>query len=284
MIHIGAHVSIAGGVQTAPGRAMDLNATALGLFTKNQRQWASRPLTKDEIAGFREGLGRTGIAPEHVVIHASYLINIGNPDAAKRARSLDALVDECVRAEQLGLSLVNFHPGSGMGEITDEQTIELIAEGCRIVLDRTHSAVLVLEATAGQGAHVGHRFAHLAAIIRAAGEPQRMGVCIDSCHIFAAGYDVRSPQAYAAVMEEFAAEVGLDRLVAIHLNDAKTELGSRTDRHELIGEGLIGLEGLRNFICDRRLQRLPFILETPDPERWKDEIAMLAAEAAGRSR
>ena len=284
MIHIGAHVSIAGGVQTAPGRAMELNATALGLFTKNQRQWASRPLAEDEIAAFREGLDHSGIAPEHVVIHASYLINIGNPDPAKRERSLNGLVDECVRAEQLGLSLVNFHPGSGMGEITDEQCIELIAEGCRTVLDRTQTAVLVLEATAGQGAHVGHRFAHLAAIIRAAGEPQRMGVCIDSCHIFAAGYDVRSPQAYAAVMEECAAEVGLDRLVAIHLNDAKTELGSRTDRHELIGEGLIGMQGLRNFVCDPRLQHLPFILETPDPDRWKDEIAMLAAEAAGRTR
>ena len=275
MIYVGPHVSIAGGVQTAPHRAVDLGATALGLFTKNQRQWASKPLLPDEITAFRGGLEEAGISAAHAVIHGSYLINIGNPDPQKRRKSLDGLLDECNRAEQLGLSLVNFHPGSGMGDLDDDETLSLIAEGCRSILDRTSSAVLVLEATAGQGSHVGHRFAHLGQIIERTGSPRRMGVCIDSCHIFAAGYDVRSAQAYARTMDEFEREVGLDRLVAIHLNDAKVALGSRRDRHELIGEGAIGLAGLANFVRDSRLAHLPFVLETPVPDRWKQEIELL---------
>ena len=281
MINIGAHVSIAGGVQTAPQRAIDLEATALGLFTKNQRQWAAKPLGADEIEAFQEGLDRSGIAPEHTVIHSSYLINIANPDPEKRLKSLAALLDECMRAEQLGLSLVNFHPGSGMGRITEDETIDRIAEGCRTVLDRTTTAILVLESTAGQGSHVGHRFSHLGRIIESAGFPERLKICVDSCHVFAAGYDVRKLAGYAAMMSELERDVGLDRLVAIHLNDSRSELGSRTDRHDQIGAGRIGLEGLANFVRDPRLAGLPFVLETPDPDFWKEEIALLAAIAAG---
>ena len=281
MMYIGAHVSIAGGVQTAPQRAIDLEATALGLFTKNQRQWAAKPLDVEQIREFRDGLDRSGISQEHAVIHSSYLINIANPDPEKRLKSVAALLEECLRAEQLGLSLVNFHPGSGMGEITDDESIDLIAQGCRAILDRTTTAVLVLECTAGQGAHVGHRFSHLGQIIRSAGSPERLRICVDSCHVFAAGYDVRKPDGYEQMMSEIEHEVGLDRLVAIHLNDSKSELGSRTDRHDQIGDGRIGLEGLANFVRDPRLADLPFVLETPDPDRWKDEIALLAAIAAG---
>ncbi len=279
MIHLGPHVSIAGGVQTAPQRAIELGANALGLFTKNQRQWSSKPLEPQEIAAFTSRLEESGIRSEHAVIHASYLINIGNPDPEKRRKSLDGLLDECTRAERLGLSLVNFHPGSGMGDLDEDETVSLIAEGCRSILEQTTSAVLVLEATAGQGAHVGYRFSHLGEIVRRAGSPQRMGVCIDSCHIFAAGYDVRSAEAYARTMDEFEREVGFDRLVAIHLNDSKSALGSRKDRHELIGDGTIGLAGLANFVCDPRLAKIPFVLETPDPDRWKEEIELLRTVA-----
>ena len=281
MIRIGAHVSIAGGVQTAPERAIELEASAMGIFTKNQRQWNAKPLGGADIEAFGEGLARSGIRQEHVVIHASYLINIGNPDPAKRRKSLDALFDECVRAEQLGLTLMNFHPGSGMGEIGEEETLDLIADGVVSVLERTSTAVVVLEVTAGQGAHVGYRFDQIAEIIRRAGAPDRLRACIDSCHIYAAGYDVRSAKAYAATMDEFARTVGFDRLAAIHLNDSMTALGSRRDRHERIGMGEIGLEGLANFVGDGRLAEVPFVLETTEPDLWKDEIALLRAIADG---
>lgn len=260
---------------------MELDASALGLFTKNQRQWKTMPLQENEITAFKAELERSGIAPRHVVIHASYLINIGNPDPAKATRSLEALLDECTRAEQLGLTLVNFHPGSGMGTISESETINLVAEACRRVLDRTTHAVLVLEVTAGQGAQVGYRFGHIGDMIDRAGGGERLRVCIDSCHIFAAGYDVRTPDAYAATMQEFEREVGLERLAAIHLNDSLTPLGSRKDRHECIGAGEIGLTGLANFVTDARLAEIPFVLETTDPDLWKDEIALLRSIAAG---
>ncbi|MFP4113854.1 MAG: deoxyribonuclease IV [Spirochaetales bacterium] len=283
MRRIGAHVSIAGGVSTAPERAIELEATALGMFTKNQRQWKSPPLPPDEIAAFRTNLERSGIAPRHVVIHASYLINVANPEPDKRARSVSALLDECHRAEQLGLALVNVHPGSGLGTIGEDETLSAIAQACVHVLERTTSAVVVLEVTAGQGAHVGYEFGQIAEIIERAGAPERLAACIDSCHIFAAGYDVRSPEAYAKTMDEFERTVGLDRLVAIHLNDSMTGLGSRKDRHERIGAGEIGLEGLASFVRDPRLEEVPFILETTDPDLWKDEIALLRAIADGEA-
>lgn len=282
MRHIGAHVSISGGVSLAPGRAADLDATALGMFTKNQRQWQAKPLEDEEVAQFREALQGAELSQEKVIIHASYLINVGNPDPEKRRKSYDALLDECRRAERLGLTLVNFHPGSGMKEITEEETISLIADACKRILQETQTAVLVLEVTAGQGAHVGYRFSHIGRIIDEAGAPPRLGACIDSCHIYAAGYDVRSPEAYAATMDEFEREVGFDRLVGLHLNDSMSELGSRRDRHERIGAGEIGIGGLTNFVRDTRLDDLPFVLETTDPELWKAEIALLKDLATGK--
>src|SRR6056297_458613 len=275
MRYIGAHVSVAGGVQNAPTRAVELEANALGMFTKNQRQWVSKPLTDEEISAFRTALEASAIGQEHVVIHASYLINIGNPDPVKREKSLAALLDECLRAEQLGLTLVNFHPGSGMGEIGEDETLDLIAAGCLEVIEQTTSAVVVLEVTAGQGNHVGYACRHVGEIIRRAGAPDRLAACIDSCHIYAAGYDVRTPEAYESTMLEFEREVGFDRLVAVHLNDSMSTLGSRKDRHERIGQGEIGLPGLANFIRDPRLSEIPFVLETTDPDLWKDEIKLL---------
>ncbi len=279
---IGAHVSISGGPQTAPERAVELGATAIGMFTKNQRQWQSKPLTDEEIAAFGSNLTRSGIDQRHVVIHASYLLNPGNPDPEKRAKSAAALLDECRRAEALGLTLVNFHPGSGLGQIGESEAIDLIATVAREVLAETEHAVLVLETTAGQGDHVGYRFEHLADIIDRAGSPERIGVCIDSCHIYSAGYDVRSDEAYAATTDAFARTVGFDRLVGVHLNDSMVELGSRKDRHERIGAGEIGLAGLARFVTDERMADVPFVLETNHPEIWAQEIALLRGIAEGR--
>ena len=281
-LKLGAHVSIQGGVSTAPGRAVEIGATALGMFTKNQRQWSAPPLEPEEVAAFRENLEQSGIPAGEVLIHASYLINLGNPDADKRSRSTAALLDECRRAEELGLSLVNFHPGSGLGEIDEERTIELIAEACREVLDRTERAVLVLESTAGQGAHVGYRFEQLARIIERIDRPAgRVAVCVDTCHLFAAGYDVATASGWERTMAELASSVGLERLAGVHLNDSMTPLGSRTDRHESIGRGLIGLPALARIVSDPRLASVPFILETTRPELWAAEIALLRGLADG---
>ena len=282
MNYIGAHVSVAGGVETAPGRASQIGANALAIFTKNQRRWEAKPLTTQQCDAFRTELATSGIRPEHVVIHASYLINLATPAPDARRRSVEALLDECVRAEQLGLTLVNFHPGSGLGELTEDETLEAIAAGVREILDRTERAVIVLEGTAGQGDHVGWRMSHLGSIIEMAGADSRISVCIDTCHAYAAGYDLVTSGGYEAMISEIDREIGLDRLVAIHLNDSKFGLGSRKDRHELIGEGEIGIAGLANLVTDPRLDNVPFILETPDPERWADEIARLRLVAGGR--
>lgn len=281
-MYIGAHVSIAGGVFEAPGRASELKANAMGLFTKNQRQWSAEPLTDEAVALFKSRFKEANMLPEHAVVHASYLINPANPDPEKRARSVAALLDECRRAETLGLQLVNFHPGSGLTELTEDETIAAIAEGLHAVLDQTQSARPVLEGTAGQGAHVGYRFSHLADIIDQAGGDPRIGICLDTCHAYAAGYDLATSEGYAAMIDEIAATAGLDRLVAVHLNDSKVELGSRKDRHECIGDGLIGTDGLRHIVTDPRLEKVPFVLETPRPERWKAEIELVRTINSGR--
>jgi deoxyribonuclease IV len=279
--HIGAHVSIAGGPQNAPGRATEIGATAMGMFTKNQRQWKSKDLTVEETTQFAARLKDAGIPQEHVLVHASYLINPANPDPEKRERALNALLDEARRVEALGLTLVNFHPGSGLGEITEEESIQLIGQAMVAVLEQTSTAVLVIEATAGQGAHVGYTFEQLAAIISAAGGSPRIGVCIDTCHIFAGGYELRSAEDYRKTMGQFSDIVGMDRLVGIHLNDSSTEFASRHDRHASIGGGELGLPALARFITDPDLPDVPFVLETPQPERWAEEIALLSGIARG---
>jgi deoxyribonuclease IV len=281
MIHVGAHVSISGGVSTAPGRAMELGATALGMFTKNQRQWNAKPISPEEAETFKSELARSGIGVDQVIVHASYLINVGSPEDEKREKSLAALVDELRRAEQLGLKLVNFHPGSGMGELSEDQTLSRIADACSRALGETSEATLVLEATAGQGDHVGYTFRHLAEIIDRAGGSNRLGVCIDTCHIFAGGYDFRTDEQYRETIAELERTVGLDRLVGFHLNDSKTEHGSRKDRHHSLGAGLIGIPALARFITDDRFDGLPFVLETVDPDLWAAEIALTRQLADG---
>ncbi len=280
--HIGAHVSIAGGVQNAPTRATDIGATALGMFTRNQRRWETRDLGAEEAGQFRDGLRTADVAPENVLVHASYLINLGNPDDEKRARSVGALLDEARRVETLGLTLLNFHPGSGLGEITEAQSMDLIATAMVSVLEQTTTAMLVLETTAGQGAHVGYQFEHLARIIRAAEESPRIGVCIDTCHIFSAGYELRTAKGYENTMTQFSDIVGMDRLMGIHLNDSRSEFDSRHDRHESIGIGELGLPALARFVTDVNIPDVPFILETPRPELWAAEIALLTGISKGR--
>ncbi len=280
--HLGAHVSIAGGVQNAPVRAAEIGATALGMFTKNQRRWKSTELGAEEVDQFAVGLRAAGITPDNVLVHASYLINVGNPDPEKHARSADALLDEARRIETLGLTLLNFHPGSGLGEITEAQSIDLISSAVVSVLQQTTTAVLVLEVTAGQGAHVGYQFEHLAQIIRAAEESSRIGVCIDTCHIFSAGYELRTAKAYEETMTRFADIVGMERLVGIHLNDSRSEFRSRHDRHDSIGAGELGLPALARFVADVNVPDVPFILETPRPELWAAEIALLDGISKGR--
>lgn len=281
MIYVGPHVSIAGGVSNAPSRAVELGATALGMFTKNQRQWNSKPISAEEAHAFQVELEKAGIAPKHIIVHASYLINVGSPAEEKREKSLRALVDEMQRAEQIGLELVNFHPGSGMGEYSEEQTITQIAGACKSALAESSTARLILEVTAGQGDHVGYTFQHLADIIDRAGGDERLGVCIDTCHIFAGGYDIRSEEGYHATIDELEEVVGLDRLVGFHLNDSKTDHASRKDRHDSIGAGLIGIPALARFVADERFAELPFVLETVHPEIWAQEIELLRGLADG---
>jgi deoxyribonuclease IV len=279
--YIGAHVSIQGGVETAPARAAELDANAMGVFTKNQRQWAAKPLTDEQCRLFASELTASGITPGHVVIHASYLINLATPAPDARRRSVEALVDECLRAEQLGLTLVNFHPGSGLGKLTEAETLTAIALGVKEVLGRTTTAIVVLESTAGQGDHVGWRFAHLRDIIDQANADPRVRVCVDTCHAYAAGYDLATADGYESMMSELEDTIGLDRLVAIHLNDSRFELGSRKDRHAPIGDGVIGTAGLAQVVTDPRLDEIPFVLETTEPERWADEIVLLRRIASG---
>ena len=275
MKYIGAHVSISGGLAEAPPRATEIGANALGIFTKNQRQWKSKPLTDEEISAFTNALKQANIRPEHVIVHDSYLINIGNPDEEKRTKSLDALLDEARRVEQLGLVYLNFHPGSGMREITEDETNDLIAQGVNQVQAETENAILLLESTAGQGAHVGYRFEHLADIMEKVEKQDRIGVCVDTCHMFAAGYDIRTAETFAATFQEFDRVVGFDKLKGMHINDAKVDFESRKDRHDSLGEGTIGWDAFRFLMEDPRFDDVAMVLETPVVDKWKDEIAKL---------
>jgi deoxyribonuclease-4 len=275
MKFLGAHVSAAGGVENAPKNAAAIGARAFALFTKNQRQWRAKPLSADSIEAFRLNLKDSGIRPEHVLPHDSYLINLGSPEQEQWDRSYAAFLDEAQRAEQLGLKLLNFHPGSHLGKISEEECLKRIARGMNRVLSETSSVALVIENTAGQGSSVGYRFEHLARLLELSDMPERVGVCIDTCHAFAAGYDMRTEESYRRVMEDFDRIVGSDRLMGAHINDAKSGLGSRVDRHHSIGEGNLGMEAFRLLMNDPRFDGIPLILETIDPQKWAEEIRLL---------
>ncbi len=275
MKRIGAHVSAAGGVFNAPLNAEKIGAKAFALFTKNQKQWKAKPLTDEDIRMFKAYCDERGFTPEHILPHDSYLINLGNPDAEKRAKSLDAFIDELQRCEQLGLKYLNFHPGSHLGKVTEDECLKIIADGVSEALSKTTSAVAVIENTSGMGNHVGYRFEHLARIIEMVDQKDRVGFCIDTCHAYTAGYDFRTPEAYEKTMHELDSIVGLHYLKGMHLNDTQKALGSRVDRHASIGEGELGVETFRLIVNDPRLEEIPLILETPDETIWDKEIALL---------
>lgn len=279
MKYIGPHVSAAGGVQEAPRNAHDLGATAFGLFTKNQRQWVAKPLEPAAIDKFKKNCELFGYLPKQILAHDSYLINIGNPDLDKRKKSCDALTDELTRCGQLGLLTLNIHPGSHLRLISEDACCTLIAESINRALEKTTGVTVVLENTAGQGSNIGYTFEHLAAIISAIDDKQRVGCCIDTCHAFAAGYDIRTRELYISTMHSFAATVGMQYLRGMHLNDAKVALGSHVDRHHSLGEGTIGWEPFSYIMTDARTDGIPLILETIDETKWPLEIQKLTAMA-----
>jgi len=275
MKYIGAHVSASGGVENAPGNAHKIGAKAFALFTKNQKQWYSKALTNENIDGFRRQCEKYGYEAKYIMPHDSYLINLGNPVPENLAKSRKAFLDEMQRCEQLGIKLLNFHPGAHLKQISEEECIAKIAESINLTLDKTKDVVAVIENTAGQGSAIGYKFEHLAAIIDQVEDKSRVGVCLDTCHSFTAGYDIKSKEGYKLTFEEFENIVGFQYLKGIHLNDSKKELASRVDRHDNIGKGLLGLEVFRRMMNDTRFDDMPIILETPDSDLWEEEINLL---------
>ena len=275
MKRIGAHVSASGGVSNAPLNAARIGADAFAMFVKNQRRWDAPPLSAEEIIAFKDALRQSGIRAEHVLVHDSYLINLGHPREAEREKSLNAFVDEIRRCEALGLRLLNFHPGSHLNEISAQVCLDNIAGSLNFAIANTAGVKLVLENTAGQGSNLGYDFAQLAYVIDKISNKDRIGVCIDTCHAFAAGYDMRSPQAYERTMSEFDRAIGYKFLSGMHLNDTKNELGVRKDRHESLGRGFLGLAAFENIMNDPNIDEIPLILETIDDSLWAEEIALL---------
>jgi deoxyribonuclease IV len=275
MKFVGAHVSASGGVENAPVNAHKIGAKAFALFTKNQRQWFSGPLTKDSIGKFKENCSTLGFDPGMILPHDSYLINLGNPSREPLEQSRKSFLDEMKRCELLGLNLLNFHPGSHLKQISEEDCLKLIAESINITLGKTKGVTAVIENTAGQGSNVGYRFEHLKFIIDLVEDKSRVGVCLDTCHTFTAGYDLKSEEGYAATMIEFEKVVGFSYLRAVHMNDSKKEFASRVDRHDNLGKGFLG-EGLfKRIMNDPRFDNMPLILETPEEDLWEQEIRWL---------
>ena len=279
MKYIGAHVSAAGGVENAPANAHGIGATGFALFTKNQRQWVAAPLTAAQIDAFRTACDQYGYTPAQILPHDSYLINLGHPEREALEKSRAAFLDEMQRCEALGLDRLNFHPGSHLQKISPERSLDLIAESINIALDKTRGVTAVIENTAGQGSNLGFAFEHLAYLIERVEDKSRVGVCIDTCHAFAAGYDLRTAEACDKTFAELERVVGFEYLKGMPLNDAMKILGSHVDRHTPLGEGMIGMECFRYIMQDARFDGIPLILETPDEQRWPEEIALLKSLA-----
>lgn len=275
MKYFGAHVSASGGVDNAPRNASETGATAFALFTKNQRQWHAAPLHAAQIAAFREACALAGYGPAQILPHDSYLINLGHPDDEGLAKSRAAFQDEMARCEALGLDRLNFHPGSHLNRIAPEKSLDRIAASIDLALERTQGVTAVIENTAGQGSNLGFTFEQLAYLIGRVADPSRVGVCIDTCHAFAAGYDLSSAEACERTFALIDSAVGLRYLRGMHLNDATKPLGSRVDRHMPLGDGHIGWTCFEWIASDKRFDDIPLILETPVEERWPDEIARL---------
>ncbi len=278
MKFVGAHVSAAGGVDQAVLRAHEIKATAFALFTKNQRQWKAAPLSTESIDKFKKNCEIYGYGPAQILPHDSYLINLGHPEEEALEKSRAAFLDEMQRCEQLGIELLNFHPGSHLKKIDVDKCLQRIAESINITLDKTQNVTAVIENTAGQGTNLGYRFEHLAAIIDGVEDKSRVGVCIDTCHTFAAGYDLRTVEDCEKTFAEFDNIVGFQYLKAMHLNDAKSELASRVDRHHSLGQGNIGKVPFTYIMQDPRFDGIPLILETINPDIWPEEIAWLKSQ------
>ena len=273
--HLGAHVSITGGIENAPYNAREIGAKAFALFTKNQRRWTAKDLEEKNILEFKRRIEEIGIEPKYILPHDSYLINLGNADEEKRNQSFEAFVDEMKRCNELGLLYLNMHPGSHLKEISEEQSMDLIID----CINKAHALVpnvtVVLEITAGQGSNLGYTFEQLAYIINGTINKNRIGVCLDTCHMFAAGYDIRTKDSYTKTMNSFEEIVGFKYLKGVHLNDSMVPLASKKDRHESIGKGELGLEFFELLMNDERFDDIPIVLETIDETIWKNEIEYL---------
>jgi deoxyribonuclease-4 len=275
MKYIGAHVSASGGVDKAPENANLIGARAFALFTKNQRQWFSNPLTLASIKAFRDNCEKYDYKPFQILPHDSYLINLGHPEKEPLEKSRTSFLDEMQRCELLGLDRLNFHPGSHLNSIGIEECLKRIAESINIVLGKTKGVTAVIENTAGQGTNLGHTFEQLRAIIDSVEDKSRVGVCIDTCHAFTSGYDVKTPDGFNKTFEKFNEIIGFKYLKGMHLNDSKKEFGTRVDRHDNIGIGFIGEETFSILMNDARFDNIPLILETPDESLWEAEIKKL---------
>jgi deoxyribonuclease-4 len=275
MKYVGAHVSASGGVENAPLNAKAIGATAFALFTKNQRQWFSNPLTKASIKAFRENCEKLDYKPFQILPHDSYLINLGHPEKEPLEKSRASFLDEMQRCEQLGLDRLNFHPGSHLKTISEEECLSRIAESINIVLDKTKGVTAVIENTAGQGTNMGHKFEQLRFIIEKVDDKSRVGICIDTCHAFTSGYNIKSQEGYNETFRTFDKIIGFKYLRGMHINDSKKELSTRVDRHDNIGKGYLGKDVFRILMNDIRLDNMPLILETPDESLWEAEIKNL---------
>lgn len=275
MKYIGVHVETTGGIENAPLNAHAIGAKAFALFTRNQRQWRSAPLAAKSMALFKERCGELGYEPKQILPHDSYLINLGHPEREGLEKSRTAFLDEMRRCEQLGLDRLNFHPGSHLKQIPEEVCLTRIAESINEALDRTQGVCAVIENTAGQGSNLGYTFEQLAFIIDKVDDKARVGVCIDTAHTLAAGYDIRTADGFQDTFRKFGEIIGFTYLKGMHLNDSKKELGSRVDRHESIGKGVMGMDTFRMIMQDDRFEDMPLILETPDDALWEEEIKYL---------
>jgi deoxyribonuclease IV len=275
MKRVGAHVSIAGGVENAPLHAKSIGAKAFAMFTKNQRQWKAPKLPALSIDAFMNNCIEGGFKPEHILPHDSYLINLGSPDPDKLRNAREAFIDEMQRVESLGLILLNFHPGSHLNSIDEEGCLKLIAESINMALNATTSVTAVIENTAGQGTNLGYRFEQLSSLVESVEDKTRVGVCLDTCHLFASGYDLQTNDAIESTFKEFDRIVGMKYLKGMHLNDALRPLGSRLDRHASIGKGTIGMEAFSYIMAHPACEEIPLILETPDSDQWSSEISLL---------
>ncbi|MBN2613767.1 MAG: deoxyribonuclease IV [Bacteroidales bacterium] len=275
MKYIGAHVSISGGVENAPLNANKIGATAFGLFVKNQRQWEAKPFTQKNIDDFKNNCAKFGFNPKYILPHDGYLINLGHPEKEPLEKSRMAFLDEMQRCEQLGLDRLNFHPGSHLGKTSEEDCLKTIAESINISLDKTKGVTAVIENTAGQGSNLGHTFEQIKYIIDNVDDKSRVGVCIDTCHAYSAGYDIKTSDGFKNTFAKFDELIGFKYLKGIHLNDTKKAYGSRVDRHDSLGKGVLGIEPFKMLMNDPRFDDIPIILETPDQDIWPEEIKML---------